>query len=147
MLLSLLSFFGVLSLPLVLVFLVLEIIADWKIFQKAGEPGWKSIIPVYNEYTAYRIVWRVEFFWISFALNLLAGILQSWYEDSTASTADGILIMIPSMLAAILGIVYSVKTARAFGKGTGFILGLIFLNPVFRIILGFGSAQYLGADR
>ena len=45
---------------------VLMIIARWKIFEKAGEPGWKSIIPIYSEYVYCRIVWEVEAFWKMF---------------------------------------------------------------------------------
>lgn len=144
--LSLISLFGIFSVPFTIVFLVLEIAADWMIFQKAGEPGWKSIIPVYNGYVSYRIVWRTEFFWINLVLSAAANSMMSWYNGG-GSALIGVFAFVLSVLAAVFEILYAIKTARAFGKGTGFILGLIFLNPIFRIILGFGSAQYLGADR
>ena len=48
---------------------------------------------------------------------------------------------------AIISIMYSVKLARAFGRGTGFAIGLIFLPPIFMLILGFGDDRYYGADK
>lgn len=46
----------------ILAIAILVIVAMWKIFQKAGEPGWKAIIPFYNSYTMYKIVWDTKFF-------------------------------------------------------------------------------------
>ena len=40
----------------------LTILANWLMFMKAGEAGWKSIIPVYNTYTAYKIAWTPNMF-------------------------------------------------------------------------------------
>ncbi|MEO2626057.1 DUF5684 domain-containing protein [Blautia wexlerae] len=51
------------------------------------------------------------------------------------------------MILAIISIMYSVKLARAFGRGTGFAIGLIFLPPIFMLILGFGDDRYYGADK
>ena len=96
---------------------VLLLIAAWKINQKAGEPGWKAIIPFYNMYTLVKI-------------------------------ADGkgikfLLFFIP-VVGFVYEIIFDIRLAKAFGKGTGFILGLIFLPNIFSLILGFGSAEYLG---
>ena len=55
------------------------------------------------------------------------------------------LLIISSMM--VLGGMYCVKLARAFGRGIGFAIGLILLQPIFLLILGFGSDQYYGADR
>ena len=98
---------------------VLLVIAQWKIFAKAGEAGWKSLIPFYNLYILFKI-------------------------------ADGngikfLLLLIP-VVNVVFAIIMELKLARAFGKGTGFAIGLIFLAPIFMLILGFGDAQYIGPD-
>ena len=97
--------------------LILLIIAHWMVFLKAGEKGWKSLIPIYSSYMLVKL-------------------------------ADGngwkfLLFLIP-FVNIVYAIMLSVRLARAFGKGTGFALGLLLLPNVFNLILGFGSAQYIG---
>ena len=100
-----------------LIILVLSIIAFWKIFTKAGQPGWKSLIPIYGLYTLVKIVdgngWKFLLFCIPF-VNIV------YY------------------------IIFNLRMAKAYGKGTGFGIGLIFLDALFALILGFGSASYVG---
>ena len=93
-----------------LVWVVLNIAATWRIFNKAGEPGWKSIVPIYNNYVLYGKVWSTVWFWVTLVLNAVVFYTQP----------------------------------QAVGKGIGFTLGLIFLQPIFLMMLGFGSAQYQG---
>ena len=100
-----------------LVVLVVAIVGFWKVFTKAGEPGWKSIIPFYNVYTLLKIVGR-----------------PGWWL---------ILLFIP-IVNFIIWIIVSIDLAKSFGKGTGFAVGLIFLGPIFMMILGFGDARYVG---
>ena len=99
---------------------VLLLVAAWKILEKAGEPGWKAIIPFYNMYTLVKI-------------------------------ADGkgikfLLFFIP-IVGFVYQIIFCIRMAKAFGKGTGFGIGLVFLPNIFSLILGFGSAQYLGPQK
>lgn len=98
-------------------FAILEIAGLWKIFSKAGEAGWKSIIPFYNAYIEFKIAWG-----------------NGWYF---------LLLLIPVVNIIILCIAMY-KLALSYGKGVGYTLGLIFLNPFFIIALGFGSAKYIG---
>ncbi|MBR3180462.1 signal peptidase I [Candidatus Saccharibacteria bacterium] len=100
---------------IILAFVVLGIIAQWKIFKKAGEEGWKALIPIYNVYTLLNILSMEPL------LCLLSFVPGAWF---------------------ILSIVMDVKLAQSFKKGTGFALGLIFLGPIFSLILAFGSAKY-----
>ena len=93
------------------------IVAMWKVFTKAGQPGWASIIPIYNIYIWCKIVGR-----------------PGWWV---------ILMLIPFVNFIIL-IILSIDMAKSFGKGVGFGLGLAFLGFIFLPILGFGSAQYQG---
>ena len=102
---------------IVLVISVISIIANWKIFTKANKPGWASIIPFYNMYTQFEI----------------AG-MNGWMF---------LLLLVP-IVNIVIAIMLYVNLAKAFGKSTGFAIGLIFLNFIFTLILGFGSAEYVG---
>ena len=126
---------------------LLQIIANWRIFTKAGESGWKSIIPLYGDYVSYRIAWQTSYFWLIFIL----GIVASGIEGAANPNGDNMMLMaivaLIRLIIALIGIMYSVKLARAFGRGTGFAIGLIFLQPIFMLILGFGDDPYNGADK
>ena len=56
------------------------------------------------------------------------------------------IVSLLRIIAEIISIMYSVKLAKAFGKGTGFAIGLIFLSPIFILILGLGDSTYHGAQ-
>ena len=103
---------------------VLIIIAQWRIFTKAGEKGWKSLIPIYNLVILFKIVGLSP--WLLLLYLLLWIPVVGW------------------IISIVLAILPMVKLGQAFGKSTGFIIGLIFLTPIFEMILGFGSAQYVG---
>ena len=109
------GFFGFFFILCIIAWVVLTIVAEWKIFKKAGKDGWKALIPVYNAYTLLQI------------LNM---------EPMLC-----FLTLIPGA-NFMLGIVMSVKLAKSFGKGTGFAIGLILLEPIFEMILAFGDAKY-----
>lgn len=96
---------------------VLLIVSMWMIFKKAGKPGWAAIVPFYNIYVEYEITWG-----------------SGW---------RCLMLLIP-FYNIILAIQTQVKLAKAFGKGGGFAVGLIFLPYVFQPILAFSDAAYLG---
>ena len=107
-----------LSMLIGLAFLIVMIAAMWKIFTKAGEPGWAVLVPIYNFIVLLRIIGK-PWWWL-------------------------LLCFIPFVGFVILILVY-IGLAKSFGKGLGFGIGLILLSPIFIPILGFGSAQYQGA--
>ncbi len=111
------AFMGVYTI-VVLVIGIIAIVACWKIFTKAGEPGWASIVPFYSQYVLFKIAMGNGWFFL--------------------------LQLVPLVNVVIAFLVY-IKLAQAFGKGVGFGLGLIFLNPIFVLILAFGDAEYVGA--
>ena len=96
---------------------VLTLVAMWKLFVKAGRAGWKCLIPFYNTYCLYDIAWGTG--WL-------------------------FLLMFVPCVNVVVGIMMLFKLAKAFGQGTGFGFGLLFLNTIFILILGFGSAEYVG---
>ena len=96
---------------------ILAIIAEWKIFTKAGQKGWYSLIPILREYKLCEI-------------------------------ADGKGIKFLLLLIPVVEVIYSIildfRLAKAYGKGLGFGFGLLICPNIFLLILGFGSAEYVG---
>jgi hypothetical protein len=108
---------GIIGLLLYLAVIAFLIAANWKIFTKAGKPGWASLIPIYNIIVFLEIVGR-----------------PAWWV---------VLLFIP-FVNFVVGVMVSIDLAKSFGKGTGFAVGLILLAPVFLLMLAFGSARYQG---
>ncbi len=96
---------------------IIFMIAAWNIFEKAGEAGWKAIIPIWNVYILFKITWGI-------------GLL--------------FLLMLIPIVGAIIALITSYKLAKVFGHGIGYTLGLIFFPWLFWLILGFGSSEYQG---
>ena len=129
-----------------IVWFLLVAIARWKIFSKAGKKGWLSIIPVVSQWNEVDLSWNSTWAWISIAL-LVAGSIFSGIQNGRAenpSTFIAVLSTVFGLAAAVIKIISQWKLSKAFGKGIGFFIGLLLLNPIFMIILGFGSAQYQG---
>ena len=135
-----------------LVMFVLQVIAGWKIFAKAGEPGWKSLIPIYNTYIFYKIVGMKNYFWGLICATILASIIAGVTGFDTnnmqnnsltgANLFGAIVYLVYGIVALVISIIYCNRTSKAFGHGIGYTLGLIFLQPIFLLILGFGSSKY-----
>ena len=126
---------------------LLQIAANWRIFTKAGEAGWKSIIPVYSDYISYRIAWQPSYFWLTLILGIVAsGVSAAATSGDGTNTTILLVVSLIRLIMAIISIMYSFKLAKAFGRGTGFALGLIFLQPIFLLILGFGNDSYYGPE-
>lgn len=60
---------------MILALYVITVIAYWQIFKKAGEKGWKSLIPLYNSYIMYKISWKTSMFWIMLILDIVYAVL------------------------------------------------------------------------
>jgi uncharacterized membrane protein YhaH (DUF805 family) len=108
---------GAVTMIVYLAICVAMIAAMWKIFAKAGKPGWASIVPIYNIVVWLKVVNR-PIWWI-------------------------ILLIIP-IVGWVVAIVITNDLAKAFGKGTGWTFGLLLLPFVFYPILGFGSDEFVG---
>ncbi len=111
------SSMGIVPTLFMLLIFVAIIAGVWKVFVKAGKPGWASLIPIYNIVVLLQIVGR-PIWWL-------------------------ILLLIP-LVGIIVAIILSIDMAKSFGKSTGFGIGLALLGVVFYPILGFGDARYQG---
>jgi hypothetical protein len=97
---------------------VFLVAASWKLFSKAGQPGWGCLVPIYNFYLMCKIAGR-----------------PGWWT---------LLAFIP-LVNFVIMIIVCIDIAKAFGQGAGVGLGLAFLGIIFVPVLAFGSATYRGA--
>lgn len=109
---------GLIGAVIMLGFMGLMIASMWKVFVKAGQPGWASIVPIYNLVTMLKIVGKPTWWLVMFCIPLV-----NFYALYVVSTG----------------------IAKSFGKSSGFGLGLMFLGFIFFPMLAFGDARYIGA--
>lgn len=107
------------TLTVVLLTMIPMIIGMWMTFTKAGEPGWASLIPIYNVMILAKIAGKEE--------------------------AYGLLVLIP-LVGIVFAIIILIELCKRFDQGGGFVVGLILLPFVFWPILGMGQARYLGRN-
>lgn len=100
-----------------LVILAVELAASWKMFTKAGVPGWGAIIPIYNTYLLCKIAGR-----------------PGWW----------FLLMLIPIVGIVVAIIVWNDISKAFGHGGAFTAGLVVLTFIFIPILAFGSSQFQG---
>lgn len=117
------AFLGVFLL-FALVIAIIQIIAYWKLFNKAGEKGWKSIIPIYNVITLFKISGLSP--WIVCAYLL------------------GFIPVVGGLIMIGITIYQAYNLAKSFGKGAGFTVGLVLLPSIFYMILAFSKDEYIG---
>lgn len=101
--------------------IVVMIAAMWKVFEKAGQPGWAAIIPFYNAYVLTCNIAKKEILWF-------------------------ILFFIP-LINIVAAVIVSIEVAKKFGKTELFGVGLAFLGFIFYPMLAFGDAEYEGGRR
>lgn len=126
--------FFLVFLGIMLIFAIIQIIAYWKLFKKANEAGWKSIIPIYNIIVLYKIIGITP--WIILGIFIISLVGEF--------VASPIVSSICILLSAVITIYQSHMLSKSYGKGIGYTLGLIFLSPIFTLMLAFGSAKYVG---
>lgn len=107
----------------IIALVVLSVVAKWKIYSKAGKPGWASLIPIYNTVVMFQIVG-----------------LNPWL----------LCILLVPFVGWIAGVVFiimvSFRLAKSFGKDIGWGFGLWLLSTIFNLILAFGSSEYVGPN-
>lgn len=108
---------GMMMLVFQLAFIGLLIAGLWKVFEKAGQPGWAAIVPIYNLFILCKIAGK-----------------PAWW----------VLLCLVPLVNIVVFAVLCISVAKNFGKGMGFGLGMWLLGMIFYPILGFGSAQYRG---
>lgn len=110
---------GAIGTVLWLAITIVLIVAAWRLFEKAGRPGWASLIPIYNTIVMLQITGQSGW-WI---LGLFVPFLNFF---------------------VIIRLIFNLATV--FGRSVAFGFGLLFLAPIFLCILAFGDARYVGFD-
>jgi hypothetical protein len=106
--------------------IVLTIVGLWKVFEKAGIPGWKALIPVYNSWLLMEMAGKPGWW----ALVGLAGVIP-------------VLGFIASIIAFVLYVIAALELGKAFGKSQMFsVFGLVIFSLVGFLMLGFGNDKY-----
>lgn len=125
-----------------LVIELLKLIGTWKMLTKAGERGWKSLIPFYNQWTLCKVAgispyWVLEIIVVSMINTVLNGILGS-------NVISGILSLIVYANTIYFWVILSISLAKSFGKDTGFGVATVFFSFITYPMMGMGSATYAG---
>ncbi len=103
------------SIIIYLAIVVLVLISWWIIFSKAGQPGWACLIPLYNIYVCLKVAGKPGWWLVMFFIPIANFVI--W-------------------ILTLAGI------AKNFGKGSGFVVGMLFLPFIFLPILAFSDARY-----
>jgi hypothetical protein len=109
---------------IILLVMAVTIVSMWKIFTKAGQPGWAAIVPIYNVYVLLQIVGR-PWWWL---LLMLAGFIP----------------FVGWIVSVVVSIVISNDLSKSFGKGVGMTVLLVLLPVIGYPMLAFGDAKYQG---
>ncbi len=108
---------------IVIALVIVSYVALWKIFEKAGQPGWKALIPIYNFWVLCEIVGRPGWWALLFLLSFIP--VVGW------------------IIPTVVGIIVMLDLGKAFQKTTTFsVLGLIIFSIVGLLILGFGQDKF-----
>lgn len=109
---------------------ILRIVAVWMVYEKAGEPGWAAIIPVYNAIILLKVA-KMPWAWILLLIGLIIPFVN---------------ILVVIAVFVVFGVLVPINVAKNFGKDGGFAVGLIFLPVIFYCILAFGDAEYTAVE-
>lgn len=126
--------------------------AGWKMYEKMGESGWVALIPIYNLYVLIKRCSKMKYFkmaaifyTLSFIGEIVLAVFANVYGKGSGYYRGFFIV---SLVVDIVYLIYNVKimhhVSRSFGHGVPFTLGLIFLDFIFILILGFGSSIYEG---
>lgn len=106
---------GIIGILVFLAILIIPIAGMWKMFEKAGQPGWAAIIPIYNTWVLVKVAAK-EWYWF-------------------------VLLLVP-LINFVAWILVSIDISKNFGQGALFGLGVAFLAPIFYPLIGFGGYRY-----
>jgi len=119
-----------------LIMLILLVVAYWKMFTKAGVAGWKSLIPLYNVYIAFKIAWKDQTaFWVWLATSIVYGPFRD-HEDGV-----GVITIAAGILALVWWMRFCIRQAKSYGKGAGTGFAAILLPNILTQYYGLASSS------
>lgn len=122
----------------------ITVIAEWRILVKAGEKGWKSLIPFYNLYVSHEIVGMATTWFILEVVFWVTEVILEILEE-LFSLPPEVALVIGSVIAAytvLSEVIHIIKLCKCFGKGRGFAIGMILIPYVFSAIIAFDRSVY-----
>ena len=130
--------YGVIALAI----MVCIVVAWWMIFKKAGRKGIAAVVPVWNTWTLFEISGMKGWY----ALIDIAVSALSYYADKLVQTPTELVLALVALALCIwilvLRIMRTFKLVKKFDQSTWFAIGMLFLEPIFVLVLGFGDAKY-----
>ena len=118
---------------------LISAIGHRKMFQKAGEAGWKAFIPLYNDFVCFKFSWNTKLFW-PFAISSL----MIYFLPGSDYLVTGILTWICMIVYLVLDVKLNIRMAKSFGRTKGWGVLLFFFPFIVSLILGYGKAEYIG---
>ena len=130
---------------------VVQVIGLWKMYKKADIAGWKAIIPVYNTYLRYKLAWKPGVFWKYLILNVVVQVLnlirETYLQDvDVLSIILSLIVIVAGIWLIVISVKLALRTAKAYGKGTGFGVLMWFFDGICTCVLGYGKSEYKGAQ-
>lgn len=129
---------------------VLRIVGRWKMFEKAGIPGWHSIIPFLNQYDWFRMAGFKSPWPIIGTAGIGVAVLLTCFSlaagSSEMSAVGGLLITVACGIAGIMEIMSNFMIATRFGQGAGTGFLFWFFGDIMVMVAGFGSWKYTPKD-
>ena len=118
---------------------IIYVIALWFVFKKAGEKGWKAIIPIYDEYITYKIAGMKNWFWYSIIIAVVFWLIAAFAQDY-----KDILTNVAIAVCGIITIVRNYKLARKFNWSVFTSVLFVLFTWICMLILWFGGSKYQG---
>ena len=132
------------------VWAVFFIISVWKLFEKAGVEGWKSLIPYYSCLKLSEIATgRMTLGIIQCVVSVIYGMVSFYFNcaGTSGDVSSVIVVRLFTMAIYILAGIMYFKLAKSFGKSDGWSVAMMFLYPILIIALGYDNAlQYVGPN-
>lgn len=134
----------------------IAVAAKWRVFQKMGYEGWKSLIPVYETFLTFKAIygsgWMMLVLIAPFVMALPISIIMAigMFLSNEVTAIIGVPVMIIGLLlgvaSAVLPVIFTIKLnfdmARAFRQSKAFGFGLWLVNPVMMVVLAFSNAAF-----
>lgn len=150
---------GVIFLVIMLIALamcVIVVVCQWKLFTKAGEPGWAAIIPIYNTFVMSKIAfgnynWAFVFLAL-WGVQMVISVMQSVLNVIDSDVVVVFFLMI-SLVRIVISLAYAAVSgiitfffSKAYGKSTAWNVLMIFFSPIMLIIMALDkNTEYAGS--
>lgn len=137
-----------------LILAVLDVIAMWKLFEKAGEKGWTVLIPIYNSFQMAKIATgSYTLAWVYLAVSgayavvtIMSNFIRGFTDENIFYPVFMIFMLIVMLAFAVLGGYISFMFSKAYNKPLIWNICMIFLSPILIIVMGFDkNTVYVGA--